>query len=74
MNTFPNPAYNEINVYANGITIEKIEVTNINGQVVYDNTINAIDHKIDVSAFNEGIYFVKVSTAKGVQTNKVIVR
>jgi poly(3-hydroxybutyrate) depolymerase len=74
LNTFPNPAYNEINVYANGNTIDKIEVTNINGQVVYNANINAIDHRIDVSEFNEGIYFVKVSTTKGIQTNKVIIR
>tara|TARA_B100000508_G_scaffold141093_1_gene146640 strand:+ start:163972 stop:165261 length:1290 start_codon:yes stop_codon:yes gene_type:complete len=74
LNTYPNPAYNELNIHANGEEMERVEITNINGQVVYSKRLNKLDHKIDVSQFNEGIYFVKVSTAKGIQTNKVIIK
>jgi poly(3-hydroxybutyrate) depolymerase len=74
LNTYPNPAYNDLNVYANGENIENIEVTNINGQIVYQKLVFDTGHKIDVSGFTEGIYFVKVSTTIGIQTNKIIVR
>lgn len=72
--TYPNPAFNELNVHANGELIEKIEITNINGQIVHEELVFNTDHKIDISRFNEGIYFVKVSTSKGIKTNKIIVR
>lgn len=74
ISTYPNPAYTSLNVYANGETIEHIEVLNINGQVVHDRLLFDTTHQIDVSKFEKGIYFVKVSTALGITTKKVIVR
>lgn len=74
LNTYPNPAYNELNVHADGDLIENIQITNVNGQVVYQEVVYELDKKIDITDLTEGIYFVKVSTPKGIQTNKVIVR
>ena len=71
---YPNPAFNELNIHASGEIIESIQITNINGQQVYEELVSTKDISVDISAFNEGIYFVKVSTSEGVKTNKIIVR
>lgn len=74
ISAYPNPAYNELNIYANGETIEKVTVLNVNGQVVHEHLLHDQSHKVDVRNFEEGIYFVKVTTAKGIETRKVIVK
>ncbi len=71
---YPNPAFNELNIHASGEIIERIQITNINGQQVHEQTVSSKDINVDISAFNEGIYFVKVSTSAGIKTNKIIVR
>ncbi len=72
--TYPNPAYNDLNIHANGELIERVAITNINGQTVYQQLVYETDHQLNVSKFNEGIYFIKVVTAQGIQTNKVVVK
>lgn len=58
---FPNPAQNEITIYANNSisSSAQIEIHNALGQLIYKNGfVNS--GKIDISGFQSGVYFVKV--------------
>ena len=54
--------------------IRTIEVLDIIGQTVYKkNDVNLKITKIDVSRFNSGEYFVKLTTMSEIITNKIAV-
>lgn len=72
MNTvsiFPNPATTVLNVVAEGYNT--IEIVNLLGQTVY--TANATSNmQINVSNLNNGVYFVRLTGANGIATQKFI--
>lgn len=63
---FPNPASSVIRVL--GEDILEIEVLNLAGSILYKGK----SETIDVGNQPEGIYYVKISTGKGVVTKKVV--
>jgi hypothetical protein len=70
---YPNPAFDVVNVTSTD-NITAIEVLNFIGQTVYNN--HAIDSRkaqVNVSVFNSGVYFMKVTTTQGTRTMKVTV-
>lgn len=68
---YPNPASNIINIDVDGDSIEKIQLLDISGKIVFSNS-KKIDTKIDVSQLPSGIYFVLAHTNKGVYKIKFI--
>lgn len=70
----PNPASDKIAVKANGITNAELTIVDVLGNVVYNETITQ-SKNIDVSEFNNGIYFVRIREegAKPI-SRKIIVR
>ncbi|TRW26708.1 T9SS type A sorting domain-containing protein [Flavobacterium zepuense] len=68
---FPNPVKNTFTV-TNSNTIDDISVYNTLGQLVLTTAINSTEGTIDFSAFNNGIYFIKVTAGKNQQTIKVV--
>ena len=68
---YPNPVTNVLNVsYVKNIT--GVEVFNLVGQKVINKTVNQNDAQVDMSALSTGTYMVKVSSAEGSKTIKVI--
>lgn len=67
---YPNPANNVVNVYAPGM--EKVEILNAVGQVVYNSNMVNTDMQINIESLTEGIYFIRVSGAEGSRTQKLI--
>ena len=74
LNVYPNPAINDvtISVKNENLSIEKVELYNIYGQLLDKMNVNGSTVEISVSAFATGTYFVKVFTDKGVTTMPVI--
>jgi hypothetical protein len=70
--TYPNPASDEINVVSSE-NMNKIEIINMLGQIVFQKKLNNKNLKVNTSNFNKGNYFVKIYTDKGETTKKVIV-
>ena len=69
MTVYPNPATSVLNVNAEGYNT--IEIVNMLGQVVY--TANARNNmQINVSNYNNGVYFVRMNGANGTSTQKFI--
>lgn len=70
----PNPVNDVFTLSAkNGVSIEKVEVVDINGRVVSQvnaSTTEAL--QVNVSDLNSGVYFVRVQSDLGVGTSKII--
>ncbi|MXN89820.1 T9SS type A sorting domain-containing protein [Flavobacterium sp. Sd200] len=68
---YPNPVTNVLNLnYIKNIT--GVEVFNIVGQKVISKTVNQTETTVDMSALSVGTYMVKVSSAEGSKTVKVV--
>lgn len=72
---FPNPAANKFTIYDLRCTISKIEITDARGQLVSSQKpiANSQQLTIDVSNFLSGMYFYKVTCAKGMFSSGKIV-
>lgn len=68
---YPNPVSNIFNIDIDGNLIEKIQLMDISGQIVYSNSKN-IDTRIDISHLPSGIYFVLAHTNVGMHKIKII--
>ena len=74
LSVYPNPAINNviINVKNDNVTIEKVELYNIYGQLLNMIEVDGSTAEVSVSALATGTYFAKVFTDKGVVTKPVI--
>jgi len=74
LSVWPNPADNRVFVGVEGenVTIEKVELYNLYGQLVDVVNVNAAIAEVSVSELATGTYFAKVFTDSGVATVKVI--
>ncbi|WP_298417228.1 T9SS type A sorting domain-containing protein [uncultured Kordia sp.] len=69
---FPNPVVNEL-FFETNKNIEKITVYNLSGKMVKQFTAESQSlDKIQMKGLSKGLYFVKIQTANGTQTQKVI--
>ena len=66
---FPNPT-SDLVVMNSGSVIKQIEISTVEGRVIYMEQLNKDNTKIDLSEFINGIYFVKLTSAD----NKVFVK
>ena len=74
LNIYPNPSNGEFNVSIEGVEIKKIEVFNNQGQLVAVEAVNASNGHINLNGVASGMYFVKVTTAEGTITNKMVIK
>ncbi|MGL5889210.1 MAG: T9SS type A sorting domain-containing protein, partial [Bacteroidia bacterium] len=60
---FPNPANSEVtlNTTAAPGTLLNIEITNLQGEIVYTSREPATQRTINVSGFAKGVYFVSIT-------------
>ena len=78
LNIFPNPNNGIFNIKVQNSNKEdmSIEITNVNGQLVYNKQFNKtglILEKIDLSDCSKGIYFVKVQSETNIKVKKIII-
>jgi len=65
---YPNPANNKITINANNVVEVKLF------DVLDKQIINTKDKEIDISNFNDGVYFIQVLTNQNRYTQKIIVQ
>jgi hypothetical protein len=68
---YPNPTYDKVRIEAEGI--QNISIFNILGEKVYESTARGDVFEYDFSQQKAGTYFIKVKTAKGVETKQVTI-
>ena len=49
-----------------------IKVINILGEILMEKQLNISDNKIDLSAYNKGIYYLSIKTKKQNITKKIV--
>ncbi|MBK7852840.1 MAG: T9SS type A sorting domain-containing protein [Bacteroidetes bacterium] len=70
---FPNPTTGIINVVGFLPDNYSIELTNLQGKIVYYKSGSAFEKvNADLSRFPEGVYFMKVLSSAGTSTHKII--
>lgn len=80
LNVYPNPNNGEFTLNVNTTDVNElaIRVVNLQGKEVYFQNsftnLNSINERIDLSDNSSGIYFVIVTTDKGIVTHKMIVK
>lgn len=65
---FPNPVKEIFNIQGQQ-PIQKLEVYNTLGQIIYQSTPNSLEAKVDFRSMLNGVYYINVSA---VNTNKII--
>ena len=73
LSIYPNPA-TDVLMVSNDNNIDRVQIVNIFGSVVLDQTIQANSGKLDVSAMSPGIYFVTVSANSQQVVRKITVK
>ncbi len=69
---YPNPAENILRFISTGNTIEKVNVYNLQGEMVMTAPLN--DNALDVSKLNTGVYIFKLEGKKMNETHRVIIK
>ena len=70
---YPNPAQDVINIQSVA-NLNSIKLYNVSGQLVYSNDRNASKlHTIDISTFDNGVYFMELSTDEETSTIKIVI-
>ena len=67
---YPNPTTGKITIECE--KMERVEVLDITGKVLYEQLVSRDAADIDISAFSKGVYFVKVYSAEGVGVEQVV--
>jgi hypothetical protein len=74
---YPNPTSNQFHIDLNGvnISVSSIEFLNINGQLLKSIPVSDDENMIfiPVTNYSSGVYFVKITSANGIITKKLIV-
>ena len=76
----PNPNTGRFNLNINSQEISQLDVrvVNIQGQIIFSknnfDNINTVNEPIDLSNNAKGIYFVVITTDKGIKTDKLIIQ
>lgn len=71
---FPNPAEKQLTIQSD-INIVDIEIFDISAKrVFYHPNLNSNINLLDISHLSEGLYVMKITTEKGIENKKLIVR
>ncbi len=73
VNVYPNPVVaNKVTVSLGGNQFTKLQLLNINGQILQSETLslNDLEKTVDVSRLGSGVYFIKLTDGQKVVTKK----
>ena len=72
---YPNPASDVLNVSGrNNMNLTSVQLTDLNGRVVKTQNVGAVSSQLNIADLNAGVYLLKVTSAEGVGTTKIIKR
>lgn len=70
-NVYPNPASESISISSKNV-IQSIQISNAIGQEVFAVTPNEKETKLMISQLSNGMYFLRLKTANGLKTIKIV--
>ena len=73
ISAYPNPAKTMLNLKSES-KLKTVSIFNLLGQMIREVTVNnELQIRIDVSDLKNGVYLIKIETAVGVFTNKIVI-
>ena len=70
---YPNPVKNTITIENPDLTIDKINLIDVNGKTIFTKSLNTNPIKLNLKSYQKGIYFLQLlSGEKIIQTEKII--
>ena len=73
MSVFPNPTKNMLNIISNSEIIKSLVISNLSGELMFNKIINSTEALVNVSELARGVYVLRINTATGLQTEKIII-
>ncbi|MBK7935745.1 MAG: T9SS type A sorting domain-containing protein [Lewinellaceae bacterium] len=71
----PNPARESVTLYTGDLQVEMIEGVNTLGQVLYSQVASGgRSTRLDISAWQEGIYTLRIKSDRGVIEKRLLVK
>ncbi|TVQ83915.1 MAG: T9SS C-terminal target domain-containing protein, partial [Bacteroidetes bacterium] len=67
---FPNPAQTMVHIHSSE-EIREIRLVNLLGQVIYTTRVQGFEYNLNVAGYENGMYFIQVSTNKGYKTKRL---
>ena len=73
---YPNPCNSHINIVFSNIDneIKHIQLFDIFGKMIYEKNLNQNSLQINMSPYNQGIYFIRITNNKNEHKHKIIKR
>jgi len=68
---YPNPAKNDVTINT-ASTIRTVQFFDVQGRVLETDLVGESQFNMDISKYSNGIYFLKVTTGKGIKTQRII--
>jgi len=69
---FPNPSNGNVFVYAESEPVQELQVFDMFGKMLFRENVGEKEFSVDLSAYNSGIYMLRLVSANGVKTNKIV--
>jgi len=69
---YPNPAFSLLTIHSSLPADNTIEISSLNGQVIYRAKMEGSSHQVDLSGFHNGVYFITIRSKDLVSTSKII--
>ena len=70
---YPNPAKDVIEISGDNNITSELTITDIQGKVMLNTLLQNNRMKLDVSGYNNGVYFVELHSDKGSRIQKLVV-
>lgn len=70
---YPNPSRDEVLV-CSSLDMQRVEIYSLTGQKMYDEAVTGISTRVNLSHFSTGEYLVRVHSAAGIATQKLMIR
>jgi len=70
LSLYPNPANDKVSIYSKQNAV--LEVYSLNGQLIHTMSVNG-HCVVDVQSWEKGIYTLKLKTADGIETQKLVI-
>lgn len=74
LNIYPNPTIGTITISSGEVQIERVELINLQSQLVYSETTSAKKLSIDLSEYPAGVYFVSAALSNGQMVTRKVVK
>ena len=70
---YPNPTTGELRIENGELIIKNVELFDMHGKKILNSQLSTLN-SLDISHLSAGMYFVRITTEKGVVTKKIVSR